>query len=129
MHDEDKEDLGQEEVRHVSKVVWTQMEVLVTHLALHRQESPPEGEDEDKEELNQEEIRREHDHSDSDDDLSSTSSDSSGSYCCPICGLPTRILWVACDSCDRWFHAECTDIHPDNFCNLKNVDWVCNDCV
>ena len=60
---------------------------------------------------------------------SSTSSDSSGSYCCPICGLPTRILWVACDSCDRWFHAECTDIDPDNFCNLHNVDWVCNDCV
>ena len=70
----------------MSKVVWTQMEVLVTHLALHRQESPPEGkgEDEDKEELNQDEIRCEHDHSHSDDDLSSTSSDSSsGSYCCP----------------------------------------------
>ena len=59
----------------------------------------------------------------------STSSDSSGSYCCPICGLPTRVLWVACDSCDRWFHAECTNIDPDNYCNLHNVDWVCNDCV
>ena len=56
---------------------------------------------------------------------SSTSSDSSRSYCCPICGLPTRVLWVACDSCDRWFHAECTDINPDNFSNLHNVDWVC----
>ena len=56
-------------------------------------------------------------------------SDSSGSYCCPICGLPTRVLWVACDSCDRWFHAECTDIDADNFCNLHNVDWVCNGCV
>ena len=57
------------------------------------------------------------------------SSDSSGSYCYPICGLPTRILWVACDSCDRWFHAESTNIDPDNSCNLHNVDWVCNDCV
>ena len=60
---------------------------------------------------------------------SSTSCDSSGSYCCPICGLPTRVLWIACDPCDRWYHAERIDINPDDFCNLHNVDWVCNDCV
>jgi len=60
---------------------------------------------------------------------SSTSSESSGTYCCPICGLPTRVLWVACDSCDHWYHAECTDINPDDFCNLHNVDWVRNDSV
>ena len=63
------------------------------------------------------------------DKESTSSSGSSGNYCCPICGLPTRLLWVACNSCNRWFHAECTDIDPDNFDNLQNVDWVCNDCV
>ena len=64
----------------------------------------------------------------SDSDNSANSSASSGNYCCPICGLPTRLLWVACDSCDRWFHAECTDIDPNDYDDLENIDWICGDC-
>ena len=55
----------------------------------------------------------------SDSDNSANSSANTGNYCCPICDLPTRLLWVAYDSCDRWFHADCTDIDYDD---LENVN-------
>ena len=57
----------------------------------------------------------------SDEHQSYSSSDSSEGYCCPMCGLPTRLLWVACDSCDRWFHVQCTDIDSEDYDNLDNV--------
>ena len=65
----------------------------------------------------------------SDEHQSYSSSDSSEGYCCPMCGLPTRLLWVACDSCDRWFHVQCTDIDSEDYDNLDNVQWECNDCL
>ena len=46
VEDMDKDQL-QEEVRHVSKIIWTQMQALLTYLTLHRQEGT-EGEDEDE---------------------------------------------------------------------------------
>ena len=51
MEDMDKDQL-QEEVRHVSKIIWTQMQALLTYLSLHREEDT-EGEDEGKD---QEEV-------------------------------------------------------------------------
>ena len=51
MEDMDKDQL-QEEVGHVNKIIWTQMQALVTYLTLHREEGT-EGEDEGKD---QEEI-------------------------------------------------------------------------
>ena len=51
VEDMDKDKL-QEEVRHVSKIIWTQMQALVTYLTLHREEDT-EGEDEGKD---QEEV-------------------------------------------------------------------------
>jgi len=39
----------------------------------------------------------------------------------------TQCLWVACDDCKCWLHADCNDIGLSCFDNLANIDWVCND--
>ena len=37
--------------------------------------------------------------------------------------------WVACDYCEQWYHAECTDIDPELYPTLDTIDWVCNNCL
>ena len=60
------------------------------------------------------------------DEIHSTSSES-----CAIC-LSTADgfwPWIACDSCEKWYHAECTDIDPDLYVELDTLDWVCEKCL
>jgi len=55
------------------------------------------------------------------------SSDESDSACCPACKLSEDAvwLWVACDTCKTWYHAECTELDPDVYPDLDIIDWVC----
>ena len=46
-------------------------------------------------------------------------------FCCdfPENGVD---LWIACDTCNRWFHIHCTSIDLDY--NLNELEWECCDC-
>ena len=49
---------------------------------------------------------------------------------CPICcKRGSDALWVCCDICDTWYHAHCTDISPDDYEHLENIDWFCFVCL
>ena len=50
---------------------------------------------------------------------------------CPVCcdrGC-SDALWVCCDVCDTWYHAECTDISPEDYEDLGSIEWFCSVCI
>ena len=51
---------------------------------------------------------------------------------CPVCcdrGC-SDALWVCCDVCDTWYHAECTDISPEDYEDLLgSIEWFCSVCI
>ena len=67
------------------------------------------------------------------------SSDSSSATVCDICherqppsqrrsiSKWSRINWVGCDSCDRWFHQGCTEL-PKNT-DVSSIDFICYHCT
>ena len=38
-------------------------------------------------------------------------------------------LWFSCDICDKWYHAECTNVSPDDYSSISTMDWYCGMCV
>ena len=58
---------------------------------------------------------------------SSPDGDSKGDYECPVCSFPENGVdpWIACDTCNRWFHIHCTSV--DLECNLNELEWECCD--
>jgi len=59
-----------------------------------------------------------------------SSSDESNCALCPVCKSSENAVWpwVACDTCETWYHAECTDLDPDVYPDLDVTDWVCLQC-
>ena len=45
---------------------------------------------------------------------------------CPICQTNQKKDWVACDSCDTWYHIECVNILPPG--TISDVDLFCPSC-
>ena len=40
----------------------------------------------------------------------SSDSDSDDNYVCDVCGMCGGGDWIACDSCNIWYHQECVDV-------------------
>ena len=51
-------------------------------------------------------------------------------YPCQICSK--AVTWnqrgVACDDCDKWFHAECMHMSTPVYMSLQNISWHCTNC-
>ena len=57
------------------------------------------------------------------DDTSSSVLNSSDDYQCTICEM-TGGNWIACDSCDKWYHQKCVGIASPSDLG----DWFCAEC-
>lgn len=79
-----------------------------------REPTPPSSPSDDEE--------QDHDQADSHSDVD---------CCCPVCGLPENDVdrWIACDSCQTWYHVHCVDLDGVNDLELEGMDWICFDCV
>ena len=55
----------------------------------------------------------------------SSGSESDDVYVCDVCGMCGGGDWIACDSCNIWYHQECVDVAGDN---LEEIEWLCNNC-
>ena len=51
-------------------------------------------------------------------------------YPCQICSK--AVTWnqrrVACDDCEKWFHAECMHMPTPVYMLLQNISWHCTNC-
>ena len=57
-----------------------------------------------------------------------SSSPDKNDYQCPVCSFPENGIdpWIACDTCNHWFHIHCTSVDLD--CNFDELEWECYDC-
>ena len=37
--------------------------------------------------------------------------------------------WIACDSCNMWYHQNCVSIPLSSCDNIADINWVCQACV
>jgi len=38
--------------------------------------------------------------------------------------------WVACDTCDAWYHVKCTDLSPSlSREEVETLQWFCRNCI
>jgi len=50
---------------------------------------------------------------------------------CAICNKATGDNWLACEVCNKWFHAKCTNINEDDYKvlhDLRTCHWFCETC-
>lgn len=47
-------------------------------------------------------------------------------YICPGCGGVDDGDWVACDTCESWYHLKCTELEV---CPPEDVSWDCSKCA
>ena len=53
---------------------------------------------------------------------------------CPVCGGiededSEGDEWIACDSCNMWYHQNCVSIPMSSCDDIADVDWVCQACM
>ena len=63
----------------------------------------------------------------SDNSISDTDTDTQ-CYLCGCTGNTEVGLWVACDSCESWCYAECTNIDPKCYEDIEFQSFICDNC-
>ena len=63
-------------------------------------------------------------------DVESNPGPRSPKYPCQIChrAVTWKTKGVACDDCDKWYHAECMGMNTAVYEGLSNVSWHCTTC-